>query len=236
MRLVIFDVDGTLTATNDIDSKSYETAVAAFLRLPGISSEWSRYPEVTDAAIFEYLCREQLARKPTPDEIRHVQTALVACFQQAFEIQPEMFAPVPGAPEFIRMLQKQAVWAVALATGAWGCSARFKLAAVGLADVPLSTSDSAGARHEIVCKAMDLGCIAYGQQSFDRTVLVGDALWDLSTARRLNLPFVGVASGKKGLALEEHGASHVVPDFQDPERVIDALERAHVPMRASGAA
>jgi phosphoglycolate phosphatase-like HAD superfamily hydrolase len=60
-------------------------------------------------------------------------------------------------------------------------------------------------------------------------VLVGDAGWDVRTARSLALPFVGVASGQDGDNLRTAGASHVIGDFLDVEQVLRCLEQATVP-------
>lgn len=227
MKLAIFDIDGTLTATNDVDSECYLKAVSGLLGDSAISTEWERYPEVTDQSLLEHLCRERLGRLPTPAEIRCAQEALVAYFATVFAVSPDAFAAIRGAPQFVRALEERADWLVVLATGAWECSAQFKLRAVGLGHLPLVACDSAPTRAEIVQKAIELS--SRSGRGFGRIVLVGDAPWDLATAQKLQLPFVGVASGDRREVLIQQGASHVLSDFSDIDTAMEALEAACEP-------
>ena len=45
------------------------------------------------------------------------------------------------------------------------------------------------------------------------------------TATRLQLPFIGIASGKQATCLREAGAEHVIEDFTDLEGFLDLLSR-----------
>ena len=44
----------------------------------------------------------------------------------------------------------------------------------------------------IVQAAIARAGAAYGTATFEKTVLVGDAIWDVRTAQRLGLPFIGM--------------------------------------------
>ena len=63
----------------------------------------------------------------------------------------------------------------------------------------------------------------------EHAVYVGDAIWDVRAAARLDLPFVAVASAEKASRLREAGATVFVDDFRDPERVLEALRQASPP-------
>jgi phosphoglycolate phosphatase-like HAD superfamily hydrolase len=61
-------------------------------------------------------------------------------------------------------------------------------------------------------------------------VYIGDGVWEVRAAKALGLGFLGVAVGDRAGRLAEEGASCVVPDFGDPVRVVECLERlARVP-------
>lgn len=227
LKLAIFDIDGTLTATNDVDSDGFLKSVSGLLGDAAISTDWQSYPEVTDQSLFEHLCRHRLGRIPTPDEIRCAQEALVAYFATVFAMSPAAFAAIRGAAQFVRALEKRPDWRVVLATGAWECSAKFKLRAVGLGHLPLVACDSAATRAEIVQKGIELS--SRSVRGFERIVLIGDAPWDLATARTLHLPFVGVASGDRREVLIQQGASHVLSDFSDNDTAMEALEASREP-------
>ena len=226
LKLAIFDIDGTLTATNDVDSEGFLDSVSGLLGDAAISTDWKSYPEVTDQSLFEHCCRERLGRIPTPHEIRRAQEALVAYFETVFAVSPDAFAAIRGAPQLVRALEERPDWLLVLATGAWECSAQFKLRAVGLGHLPRVACDSAPTRAEIIQKAIELGSRS---GRFERIVLVGDAPWDLATAQKLHLPFVGVASGERRQVLIQQGASHVLTDFSDIDTAMEALESACEP-------
>lgn len=59
----------------------------------------------------------------------------------------------------------------------------------------------------------------------ERTVYVGDRVWDMRACRALAMPFVGIAGHDARL----EGASRVLPDFRDFGRLAECLETAAVP-------
>ena len=69
----------------------------------------------------------------------------------------------------------------------------------------------------------------YRQSHFERIICVGDAVWDVKTARKLNLPFLGIAHGARASLLRDNGASHVIGDYRDHEQCIQYLIEARVP-------
>jgi hypothetical protein len=74
-------------------------------------------------------------------------------------------------------------WSIALVTGAWGASARIKLATAGIpaGHIPLACSDDAQSRLELLRLAMARAG-ATSSQGFEHVVSVGDGLWDLQAA------------------------------------------------------
>src|SRR5262249_21957606 len=135
---------------------------------------------------------------------------------------------VPGARAFLRRLQADARWRLALATGGWAASARFKLAAAGLPvdAFPWATADDALDRVDILRAAVARAEQAYGQRRFGGLVYVGDGVWDVRAAKALGLGFLGVATGAQARRLLEAGARWLVPDFSDPALVAERLEAA----------
>ena len=128
-RLAVFDIDGTLTDTNDVDDECYLQAVAEVLLLDREALEWSAAPHVTDSALLRWLA-DQHSR---PVEESH-ETAVVTRFLELLDQQraanPGRFAAIPGA-QAVRAELERREWNVALATGAWEPSARLKLDAIG---------------------------------------------------------------------------------------------------------
>ena len=135
---------------------------------------------------------------------------------------------MPGATDLLERLTKTSGYALALATGGFRAAAEFKIECVGLPlnSFPWATSDDALSREEIVSTAIKRAREHYGQEQFTRIVSIGDGIWDVKTARNLNLPFIGV--GNKA-SLTTAGAGMVIKDFMDIGVFLDLLDRADVP-------
>ena len=63
MRLVMFDIDGTLVDSSSFEDACYSKAVQEFIKHP-IDTDWSKYINVTDSGILdEIIDRENVALK-----------------------------------------------------------------------------------------------------------------------------------------------------------------------------
>src|SRR5512139_1292673 len=58
MKLVMFDMDGTLTDAFAIEQNCYVLAIEQALNLPGVKTEWDTYPHTTAS-----FCLEGIARR-----------------------------------------------------------------------------------------------------------------------------------------------------------------------------
>ena len=228
ISLAVFDLDGTLTATNEVDTSCFVEAVhAEFGFTP--ESDWGAYQHCTDQGIAAEMLERHLGGPPTRRQLRNLARRFVDLLGAAASRDPQLFSPVQGARELLRHLSDSG-WLTCIATGAWQASAQLKLHAAGLpADLPLFCSDDLVSREAIVSAA-----IAHGQSIADgpieHIVAVGDGVWDVATARNLRLPFVGVAHGRRAERLRKAGARIVLADFSDLPITVRHLETAPVPM------
>ena len=229
MRLAVFDIDGTLTNTNDVDSRCFATAFAEKLGIPNLDTDWSNYPHRTDSGIAAEICGRHLGRPATPEETFAVQQRFMELLTEAAARESGEFEVVPGAKTFLASLPARD-WAAALATGGWRVSAALKLESAGVGlGLPLVTSNEAVSRQEIVALAIASAERFYKVDDFERIVSVGDGVWDLEVAMELGLPFVGVAAECDAQQLLAAGASHVLSDFSRPDDAMQALTEAVVP-------
>ena len=212
MNLAIFDVDGTLTDTNAVDSECFVHALAAEFGIDSIDEDWSTYPHTTDRAILTEVLRRAWSRVPAEHELAAHRTRFLDLLHERMREGQE----IPGAIAFLDAVREQG-WAVVLCTGAWGDSARLKLARAGFpADLPIASCDAAPSREEIV----SAGLAMHGK-SFDRVVVFGDAIWDLRTARNLQLPFIGVGG--------RSGSEYAIDDYRDSAAVFALMDAADAP-------
>ena len=63
MKLVVFDLDGTLTRTSAVDVECYARSLVDTLRFEFVDTDWSRYEHVTDEGILTQLFMEHFGRE-----------------------------------------------------------------------------------------------------------------------------------------------------------------------------
>ena len=226
MNLAIFDIDGTLIESVAVDEVCFVQAFRDVLGIGPINTNWLDYPFQTDSGLTLEICRQHLGRDPGGAEIRRLQARFAQLLCATVEEAGQPIREVPGAAALLHSLGAHRRWRVAIATGGWSVSARFKLAAAGLVvnGYPWASADDALDRVDILRTAIGRAGREYGQDAFEKVVYVGDGVWDVRAAKALGVGFLGLAVGHKAGRLVAEGASCVVPDFSDPLRVVEGLE------------
>ena len=211
-RLVVFDIDGTLTRTADIDEVCYVAAIREVLSIADMDTDWTHYPHVTDSAILRQVVQLSLRRDVLVEEMDRVRQCFRQNLEDAFRRQPRSCLPVDGGPEMLRQL---AGVAVALATGGWESTARLKLERAGydIRDIPLASSSDADTREEIMRIAELRAREKHGVTGFETITYVGDGVWDARAAANLGWRFVGVGTGEQAARLEREGAIAVIDHY-----------------------
>ena len=223
---VIFAIDGTLTKTAHVDDACFVQSFIDELGIRDLDTDWTRYPTVCDSGITQHIFRTYLGRMPSATERVRLQRRFVALLEQAHEREPHLFVEVPGAGAAVHNLRQHPDWGVAIATGGWQASALFKLSKAGIAveGVPAAFADHGVTREVIVAAALVMARHAYRQPQFARVVYIGDGVWDVRTARQLNLDFIGVASGEREAVLRAEGARAIIQDFSNFDQFRHVLE------------
>jgi phosphoglycolate phosphatase-like HAD superfamily hydrolase len=221
MRLVIFDVDGTLTQTMEADVECFVRSLAEVCGFSDIDTDWSRYKHATDSGLFQEIYESRAGRSPSSHEISVFRQHFVVLLAQVSSGAP--FAPVAGAPVLLSRLAASSAHRVALATGAWRDSARLKMRSAGLCydDYPAASGDDALDREAIIRLSMQRAAERYGRVG--NTVYVGDGVWDARACRNLGIPFIGIAADCRAARLSAEGAICVFPDFSDTDLFLSSL-------------
>jgi len=63
-----------------------------------------------------------------------------------------------------------------------------------------------------------------------RPVYLGDAIWDVQTTRNLQMDFVGVRWRGDHKALENQGATQVIPDYLNVQGFLQIVDQATPPL------
>jgi phosphoglycolate phosphatase-like HAD superfamily hydrolase len=232
MKLAIFDIDGTLTDTNSVDDLCFTAALAEAHNITQISTNWSAYPHTTDSAITLHIFQERFGRAPRAEELTAFKQSFVRLLEAEHESTSAQFREIYGAADALTRMRHEPFRAVAIATGCWQATAILKLKAARIESdwIPSAYAEDGLSREEILEAAVSKALAQYEQRSFERIVSIGDGLWDVRAARRLEFPFLGVGRGEAETRLRQAGASHVIKDFADYSRFIQCLDEAQVPL------
>lgn len=224
MTTYLFDIDGTLARSNDLDERLFARAIEEVLGVTGISTDWASYHETTDEAITRELIQRHRGADDEDQLVRATQERFIEMVRADLADLQRSIAPVPGVPHVLDRLAEREGAAVAMATGGWPESARLKLDTIGVDYQAhhLSTCADHPHRYAIIQHALDrLG------RDREGAVYFGDGIWDARASKRLGIGFVGVAAepGKRE-RLEAEGVTIILEDFGDLDRVIESAERA----------
>jgi len=211
-RVYILDLDGTLMPSEAIDNRCYWLAVNEVFGTAGHEPTLEGFRHVTDIGILDQWCRETFDRQPLDREIRAVRDRFLDLTRNAARNEPGCFAPFPGLTDWLERRRSGEDY-VAIATGGWGHTARFKLEVSGLAShqLPLACADDDISRTGIMRRALALSG-GTGPVTF-----IGDGVWDLAAAAGLGWSFIGRANGPRADALRAAGARQVISDFAELE-------------------
>jgi phosphoglycolate phosphatase-like HAD superfamily hydrolase len=220
MHLVMFDIDGTLTRSNDLDDSAFASALGEVFNIREISTNWAAYPQVTDAGIFQEICVTHLSRIASPSE----EAAFRDCFLQKLHSRADQIKEVPGANAMLAKLRDTKGYAIAYAGGAWTESALLKLQSAHLPyqDIPYAFSNDAMDRESIAQIAQLRAEKTYGCK-FDTITYIGDGVWDVWTAQKLGFEFIGITCCSNESALLAQGAVSLLADYTDPLAFMDYL-------------
>lgn len=223
MKLVIFDIDGTLTDTKAVDDKCFISAFETTFGLDIQDQIWADLKNVTDWGITEEIIQQRLKRSPTTEEYAEMYLNHIANLAIEKQKDPLQFSAVAGANQFLQVLLNQSNYKVGIATGAWERSALLKLESIEInpKNHPFSNSDYHKSREKIT-----LDTIAKAKQKysydFEDIVYFGDGAWDYTTCKNLGIPFIGIDI-KKDEKLQKMGAKNVFYNFEDPTAILRVL-------------
>jgi len=229
MKLVIFDIDGTLLHTNHVDHECFLRAFDEEFGIHSFNTNWSSYRSTTIASVTVQIYEEHAGKKADDEVLARLHRRFRSLLREAFERKP--FEEVTGAFGAVKRLRAEGDWCVAIASGGWRDCALFKLSRSGLPmdEIPAAFVDDSIWRDELLKAALSKAQSYYDVDRFERGVYVGDASWDVRVCRQIGWPLVGVGGQEQRDMLTQAGTSHVIEDFTDYELFLRALDQARVP-------
>lgn len=234
MKLVLFDIDGTILLTSGAGKRAVHRALAEVFGAPGRLEH--RFDGKTDPQIV----RELMRMEGHADD--HIDARMARLLDRYVDfLNDELDQPstdvrlMPGVAELLDALEARADIVLGLVTGNLAAGAAAKLRAGGI-DPTRFRVGAYGSDHELRVelpavaqrRARDeLGVVVAGRD----LVVIGDTPADVDCGRAIGALTIGVGTGYYTAgSLREHGADEAFDDLADTALVV----RAIVDARASG--
>jgi phosphoglycolate phosphatase-like HAD superfamily hydrolase len=229
MTLIIFDLDGTLVYSNKIDSQCFAEIYESIYGQKFPSIDWHVYPHVTDTSIFATVIQQQFGREVIPEEVDTFQTAFVNLLKERRKDTPEDFQMVAGARALVHHLHDRTDYAVGIATGGWERPAKLKLDHVEINRAPifLRGADDLHRREDILNNVKHRAIQKH--PAIQKIVYIGDAKWDVTTTRNLQMDFIGIRREGDHDHLLKLGATQVVSDYLNVDNFLQFVHQAQPP-------
>jgi phosphoglycolate phosphatase len=227
MRLVLFDIDGTLLNSGGMGRAAMQRALGLVFGSPGNPSY--RYDGKTDKQIVRDVMRME---GHSDEHIDSRMTRLIDLYLDGLREGAKSgkfnVRPLQGVPEILDALDERGDVVLGLLTGNVEPGARIKLAAAGI-NPDRFRINAFGSDHE---HRPELPAIAQRRAgetlgidiAGDRVVVIGDTPADVECGRSLGAKAIGVASGHYTVEqLEAHRPYAVFPSLGDTEKVLDKI-------------
>jgi len=206
-KLFVFDIDGTLSDSVPL----YQRAFIDSIQKLGVKTDpnFKTFKHHSDSYIGKVVYETVAKKKFDQSTILKFEDLLLDYLQRN-----EKIIEIKGAAKTINFLEKETEFGVCFATGSFLKTAIYKLNEIGISFDPIQlvASNDIEDREGIVSKAIEGAKAFYQQDHFEIIISVGDGIWDLKTAKNLNLHFIGVGKDNKEL-LAEQGATMHLTDY-----------------------
>ena len=226
MRVILWDVDGTLVLTDGVGAEAFDTAIETLFGVPaghhGVSLAGKTDPQIA-REILTVLDLHDDADAHLPGLLAETERLVAAGRDRIHERGRIM----PGVPAVLDGLQRSGTVQTVL-TGNTAANAAVKLDAF---DLPRRLDLEVGAygsddpdRNALVEVALARVERKYGPVDRSRVWVIGDTPLDAACARAGGVRCLLVATGfASRSALDAAGADHVVDDLTDTDAVLSLL-------------
>jgi len=210
-NLIVFDIDGTLTDSVTKHIKAFKKTLLE-MGVSEIKSNFGTFKHHTDSFISKAIFEANQNKAFSKVEFDVFEKGLTE------KLSKQTVNEIAGAKQLIDKLKNSADFGFCFATGSLRKPAEYKLNTVGIPfeDWQLVTSDCIYDREGIVSKAIENASKYYNTPKFERIISVGDGLWDLLTAKNLELEFIGIGLINEKILIE-NGAEVVYEDLTEFE-------------------
>lgn len=220
MKLIIFDIDGTLCHSKYVDDKCYINAFKKILNINIENTNWDSYKHVTDYYTTYDIIQRSLNIEPTIELMnRVINTYADELRHKVFQVENK-YTAVPGSKELISyLLENSDKYITGIASGGFEKTAKFKLELleINFPNENIYCSGKYRTKHEMINAFMQNEIDA--GRTFKNIFYVGDREYDYKVSEELNIGFIGIDFENKG-KLKELGIEKVINDFDPIEKFL----------------
>lgn len=216
MKLVLFDIDGTLLRSDGAGKRAIHRALVEVFGTTGPSNYW--FDGKTDPQIVRDLMRLAGHGDERIDAaMRELLERYVGYLHEELQAPDHNPRPLPGVPELLDLLEARSDVVLGLLTGNIEPGARAKLSAVGI-DHRRFRIGAFGSDHE---SRPELPAVARTRARErlgldlrgDAMIVIGDTPADLTCGRALGARAIGVATGR--FSVDDLSAYEPLAVFRD---------------------
>ena len=227
MKLVLFDIDGTLLLTDGAGRRAIQRALTEVFGSTGPADHW--FDGKTDPQIVRELMRHaghEDARIDT--DMRALLDRYVECLHEELRDSGPAARPLPGVPALLDALEARDDVILGLLTGNVEPGARAKLRAVGL-DPDRFKVGAFGSDHE---QRPELPAVARRRTmeklgvtvAGNAMIVIGDTPADLTCGQSIGAAAIGVATGRYSVEqLSAYSPLAVFETLAETPRVLHAI-------------
>jgi len=229
MKLVLFDIDGTLLLSDGAGRRAIQRALIEIFGSTGPTDYF--FDGKTDPQIVRELMRLAGHGDERIDaDMQRLFVRYVECLHEELAAPDHRPYTLPGVPELLDALERRTNVILGLLTGNLEPGAKAKIESVGL-DFGRFRVGAYGSDHELrpelpaIARERTKRQLGVDVQG-DAIVVIGDTPADLTCGQSLGASAIGVATGRYSVdQLQQHQPLAVFPDLSDTEAVVRTILR-----------
>lgn len=208
-NLIVFDIDGTLSDSVQIHQEAFIQALKE-IGVTNLPKSLNTFKHHTDSYISKYIYESITSHTFTAEILDTFQKSLFSV------IKKSAIEEIKGAKQLLQEIELTKEIGYCFATGSMLLPAKYKLDQIVISfhEDQLVTADTHYSREDIVLTAIDQAKKYYKVNHFERVISIGDGIWDLKTAFKLNLDFIGIGI-KNQEVMQANGMKEFYKDLND---------------------
>ncbi|HMT11084.1 MAG TPA: HAD hydrolase-like protein [Ignavibacteria bacterium] len=223
MKLIIFDIDGTLCHSRYIDDKCYIQAFKRTLDIDVSNTDWNSYKHVTDLYVTKQIIFEQTGKEAETAVIEKIINYYAEELKNQISKEESLFISIPGVRElFTYLIKESSEYQVAIATGGFLRTAMYKLSRIGISlpQENIYTSNNYDTKHEMISHFVNKQTTI--SRNIEKVIYVGDREYDYKVSKELKIDFIGI-DFRKNDKLKLAGIEKVVNDYEPIEKFLSLV-------------